>query len=357
MRINRLCTLLTYKVKHHKDYSAELKKARQIAEFALKTRSNTSKDVKHFGLKSVIANQILRKYGRNKNVKRVRSVKLTIPGQAVNVNKQDRAIVAPCLKLAVPYQFPDFKKVNQIEVGDEYAYITVTVPDKTLVDNGKYIGVDLNTTGHVAVVSNADTGKIWKLGKAANHIALKYREIRRQLQKHGKYRKIKRVKNRQQRLIRNMNHHISKKIVQIAKTANKGIQLEMLTNIRQRAKTKRAFRYSLNSWPFYQLQKLIEYKAKLQGIAVSYIDPHYTSKTCSRCGHIGDRNGKYFKCPSCGHVDHADANGSFNIGKPVSYCIIGSGRLRTDRDVCKGSTDTPSAAPLGMIATVEPQMI
>ena len=150
MRINRLCTLLTYKVKHHKDYSAELKKARQIAEFALKTRSNTSKDVKHFGLKSVIANQILRK---------------------------------------------------------------------------------------------------------------------------------------------------------------------------------------------------------------SYIDPHYTSKTCSRCGHIGDRNGKYFKCPSCGHVDHADANGSFNIGKPVSYCIIGSGRLRTDRDVCKGSTDTSSAAPLGMIATVEPQMI
>ena len=86
MRINRLCTLLTYKVKHHKDYSAELKKARQIAEFALKTRSNTSKDVKHFGLKSVIANQILRKYGRNKMAKRISNVNLIVPSQGIFVD-------------------------------------------------------------------------------------------------------------------------------------------------------------------------------------------------------------------------------------------------------------------------------
>jgi putative transposase len=70
----------------------------------------------------------------------------------------------------------------------------------------------------------------------------------------------------------------------------------------------------LNSWSFYQLQKFVEYKAKLQGVPVEYIDPRYTSKTCCKCGHVGDN--KRFECPS-GHVDHADVNASFGIGKPV----------------------------------------
>ena len=215
----------------------------------------------------------------------------------------------------------------------------------------------MNTRGHAAVVSDSQTGKIWKLGKEANHIALKYREIRRQLQRQGKYRKVKQVKNRQQRLIRNLNHHISKKIVDIAKKNRCGISLEELKHIRRTSNSSRSFRYSLNNWSFYQLQKMIEYKAKLQGITVSYIGPRYTSKVCSRCGHIGDRDGKSFKCPNCGHVDHADANASFNIGKPVLHCIIDRSRLRADRDACKGSTDTPRGATPMMTETLEPQII
>ncbi|MEW6603728.1 MAG: zinc ribbon domain-containing protein [Thermoproteota archaeon] len=72
--------------------------------------------------------------------------------------------------------------------------------------------------------------------------------------------------------------------------------------MRQRAKAaNKTFRYSLNNWSFHKLQKMIEYKAKLQGIAaVAYMDPRYTSKTRSRRGHMGDRDdGKHFKCPGC----------------------------------------------------------
>ena len=321
-----------------------MKKARQIAEFALKTRSNTSKDVKHFGLKSIISNQILRKYGRNKRAKKVSQVNLVVPSQGISVDRALKLITIPSLKLKLCFHFSGFEKVNQIEMDEEYAYVTTTRIDANLIDNGKNIGVDLNATGHVAVASDSETGKVWKLGKEANHIALKYREIGRQLQRQGKYRKVKQTKNKQQRLIKNLNHHISKKIVQIAKAAGKGIQLEKLVNIRQRAKTTKSFRYSLNNWSFHQLQKMVEYKAKLQGIAVSYIDPWYTSKTCSKCGHIGDRDGKYFKCPDCGHVDHADVNASFNIGKPVSHCVLSIGHSCKDRDLQEGSTDTPRMA-------------
>jgi len=63
----------------------------------------------------------------------------------------------------------------------------------------------------------------------------------------------------------------------------------------------------------YQLQTMVEYKAKLLGVPIAYIDPAYTFQTCSRCDHIGNRNSKSFECLTCGHVEHADVNAAFNI--------------------------------------------
>ncbi len=62
---------------------------------------------------------------------------------------------------------------------------------------------------------------------------------------------------------------------------------------------------------------------------------------------------KSFKCLNCGHVDHADANASFNIALRPPL-VEGVGQLHTDRDVCKGSTDTPKGATLRTTETPEP---
>lgn len=332
--------ILTYKIKHGRDFSDELRTAKKIAKFAIQTHSLSSKDVKHFGLKSMIANQILRKYSRSNTANSVKSVKLAVPNQGVKVDHATRTITAPCLKLSLRYEFPDnFEKVNQIEIGEDYAYVSVSIPEPEIVKSENWIGVDRNTVGHIAVISDPETGKVTKLGKSALHIHQKYKSLRKGLQKKGKYGKVKQIKDRESRIVRDINHKVSRKIVDTAKESGKGIKLEDLTGIRNGKHNTKSFRYAKNSWSFYQLQAQIEYKAKLLGVEVAYVDPAYTSKSCSRCGLIGDRNKKSFKCPHCGHVDHADSNAGFNIAKRP--CIDRSAK---ERDLVEGNTDIPKVA-------------
>ena len=336
--------ILTYKVRHGRDFFVELAKARQIAQFAIEHRTLSSKDVKQFGLKSVISNQILRKYSRNWNARKVNRVKLTVPAQGIRFNHEGRTISVPSLKFQISYMFRnDFEKINQIEFDHIFAYISLTVPESATINPDAYLGVDRNTVSHIAVVGNPATGKIVKLGKRAEHVHKKYRNMRKNLQKKGKYKKVKKSKKREIRIEKDINNKVSKRIVQEARQNGMGIKLENLKGVRN-AKSGRNFRYSLNSWSFYQLEQMMEYKARLLGIPVVYVDPYNTSKECSKCGQVGNRSGKSFKC-QCGHVDHADANASFNIAlHPVFE--EGIGRLHVDRDACKGNTDIPKEATL-----------
>ena len=68
-------------------------------------------------------------------------------------------------------------------------------------------------------------------------------------------------------------------------------------------------------WSFAELRSIVEYKAAAIGKKVVAIDPRYTSRTCSKCGFQKkeNRNGKTFKCKSCGFQIDADLNASRNI--------------------------------------------
>ncbi len=331
--------ILTYKIKHGGDFSKELILAKKVADYAIVYRSISSKDVKHIGLKSMIANQILRKYSRNKTIKSAKSVNLTIPSQGIKVNGKEISI--PCLKLKLLIQhIPNFEKINQVEINKEYAFISVSIKEPKTYNPTNIIGVDRNTTGHVMVASNINTGKVLKLGKECNHIHNKYKNVRKSLQKKGKYSLLKKIKNRESRVIKNINHQISKKLVVEAQNNKAIIVLEGLKNIRRTARTRRKQRYPLNSWSFYQLENMIEYKSKKYGVSIAYIAPQYTSQRCSRCGHIEAKNRKLkqFHCAKCGVVENADANAGFNI---ASLYQQGMSQFNKERDLLKGNTDMP----------------
>ncbi len=341
--------------------------------------SFSPKDVRHIGLKSIISGQIIRKYSHNQNLRSAKSVKLIIPLRAIVVNKNERTLFIPCLKLLLNYRFSNnFKKISQIEIDNIYAYVAVVFPDEEPESTGCYIGVDRNTMGHIAVVADPNSGKIWKLGKMRYHTHKKYENIKNRLKKRGKNKQLKAVKQREKNIVKDLNHKISRKIVEVALYNGCGIKLENLKGIRKLnsktygtgkctnnqnkdnkreqkedksrinetnknftkykvQKNMQSNEYSLNNWSFHQLQQFIEYKARLRGVEVVYIDPYATSKKCSRCGHTGNRHSKRFECPHCGHVDHADVNAAFNIALTPK----GSGQFSAERDAGKGSTDTP----------------
>lgn len=92
------------------------------------------------------------------------------------------------------------------------------------------------------------------------------------------------------------------------------IIMENLENIRNTVNGLNRADRNIHSWTFYQLQQFIEYKAELAGIKVEYINPKYTSQSCSRCAKVkkSNRKANLYSC-ECGNHIHSDLNASRNI--------------------------------------------
>lgn len=302
-------SLLTFKIKHNFNFKDELHKAFQIAQFCIGKIKLSSKDVKHFNLKAAISCQIIRKYCKP-NIKRIKSVKLIIPGQ--HLKYKDNNIYISCLKLNIKFNH-NVLKVNFIEIDNNYFYICCTVLNKTSFDTDTYLGVDLNSTSHLAVVANKT--KITKLGKKSSFVKKKYKNLRSRAQHKKQYKKVKSLGRRESAIIKDINHKISRYLVDLAYRTKQGIKLEDLKGIRSSRKKSKDINHTLHSWSFYQLKTFIDYKAKLLGVPIIYVNPCMTSQTCSKCSCIGTRSKKLFVCTDCGHTDHADSNAAFNIAK------------------------------------------
>ncbi len=181
----------------------------------------------------------------------------------------------------------------------------------------RWIGVDLNTTGHVAVAADTLSGKTMKLGK---NIHCNHRQSSKnctKLWKEGKLWKLKKIKSRERKTFKSALNTISRQIVSFAESLGSGIKFEKLFSPRYSHRTTAAgsCEFSFDNGSFFSLQQQVEKRAMHRGIPVIYVNPAYTSKRCCRCGSFGRRFRKHFECPHCGYVANADVNAAFNIAK------------------------------------------
>lgn len=146
---------------------------------------------------------------------------------------------------------------------------------------------------------------------------------------HGRKRRMKPIERLQDKIdnaYQTLNHQISRRVVDFAVQQNAGtIQIEDLGGMKDALSGS----FLGQRWRYYQLQEFIEYKAEEFGIVVKKVDPKYTSRRCSACGHIHveftrefrDKNKPEgggvckFSCPNC---DASDVDPDYNAAKNLA---------------------------------------
>jgi len=81
-------------------------------------------------------------------------------------------------------------------------------------------------------------------------------------------------------------------------------------------KSSKSLRRRLTDVSFGELREVMKYQLEKYGKKLVLVNPAYTSKTCTRCGHVShdlSLSDRVFTCPNCGWTTDRDYNASLNI--------------------------------------------
>ena len=206
------------------------------------------------------------------------------------------------------------------------AQIVYDADEIAFSDNGNVMGVDLGIKCPAVSYCFDGSVKFYGNGRKNKYMRRHYKYLRKKLGKAKKLDAIKRINDKEQRIMKDIDHKLSHDIIETAVAHNvKVIKLEQLQNIRSTTRTSRKNNPSLHTWSFYRLAQFIEYKAKLAGIKVEYVNPAYTSQKCPVCGSVHHANDRNYTC-SCGFHIHRDVLGAMNICNSTEY--VGDSNIR-----------------------------
>ncbi|MEG3964600.1 MULTISPECIES: RNA-guided endonuclease InsQ/TnpB family protein [unclassified Microcoleus] len=230
--------------------------------------------------------------------------------------------------------------------------IEVETPEISPLKITRVSGVDVGMR-YLAVETDLQNKSKFYSGKEVRHKANRYHKARMTLQRkdtRSAKRRLIALSGRERRFIADVNHQVSKDIAK----PNTLIGLENLTGIRERTRTKSGNKASKKrrvanrnkaKWSYAELHGYIDYKAHLNGSLATKVPAHYTSKSCSKCGHTSDGNrpkkGLLFRCECCSHELHADLIGARNIAMRallVRQDWTSTGSLSASPDVSSGET-------------------
>ena len=224
----------------------------------------------------------------------------------------------------------------QLKKGKIFLLLVVDVPEEeNKLNDDVYVGVDLGLSIPAYCSLNVGMERL-PIGSYNDFIRVRTQlfQRRKRLQRSltltkggkGRTKKLKaldRLKDKERNWVKTYNHTLTNRIVKFAKdNLASVIKMEFLEGYGEDETNSFVLRY----WSYFEMQTMIEYKSKREGIKVVYIDPYHTSQICSFCNHYeeGQRlNQSEFLCknPNCSNkdnkgnnkIENADWNASKNI--------------------------------------------
>src|SRR5258706_11246073 len=206
--------------------------------------------------------------------------------------------------------------------GKWIADLALTIEDAPSTDEQAVMGIDLGIKVPAVAHIRGKGTRFFGKGRYQRFMRRCFYSRRKKLQKAKKTRAIKKSKGKEARWMKNINHQLSRQIVNHAHEQDVGtIKIESLAGIRKgttsrsRGATARKNNRMKNIWSFYQLLAFITYKAERLGITVEQVDPAYTSQECPACSARNKAQDRTYVCAKCGWIGHRDKVGAMNISR------------------------------------------
>jgi putative transposase len=183
----------------------------------------------------------------------------------------------------------DLGEVHPAVVGDEREATVVTCRERRA-----------ESQGHARRLANID------------------RALSRKKEGSRRYRRLIRAKVRiaakHQRVMRDLEHKISRAIVTSAVELKAGTII--IGDVRDAADgvdLGKVANQKISRWNHGKIRRYVTYKAEAEGIAVQLADEAYTTQTCPSCQARHKPKGRRYSCSACGLQAHRDVVGQINI--------------------------------------------
>lgn len=184
------------------------------------------------------------------------------------------------------------------------------------------MGIDLGIKVPAVTHIRGKGTRFFGNGRYQRMMRRRFYSRRKQLQQAKKTRAVRKSKGKEARWMKNVNHQLSRQIVNHAYEQDVGtIKVESLAGIRKgttstsRGAKARKNNRMKNSWSFYQLSEFIAYKAERLGLKVEQVDPAYTSQECPACNARNKAQDRTYVCTDCGWISHRDIVGAINTSR------------------------------------------